>query len=158
MLAVRLLFSLVLMSVCVGLHAQISGVVFDMETRRQIVGVKVYINPKGTAITDSHGRFVINQPCNGVTFSHVSYESRAYSRKELCDTIWLMPKLHRLDEVVVTAQGPKMCVRKEEVSKYASQFKAPKGLFTFDVSNMFDFKGHKNKKRRERIEKILKDY
>ena len=108
MFAVRLLFSLVLMSVCVGLHAQISGVVFDMETRRQIAGVKVYINPKGTAITDSHGRFVINQPCNGVTFSHVSYESRAYSRKELCDTIWLMPKLHRLDEVVVTAQGPKM--------------------------------------------------
>ncbi len=157
MFAVRLLFSLVFMSVCVGLHAQISGVVFDMETRRQIAGVKVYINPKGTAITDSHGRFVINQPCNGVTFSHVSYESRAYSRKELCDTIWLMPKLHRLDEVVVTAQGPKMCVSKEEVAKYASQFsgKPPSG---FSFLDLFNFRGHKLEKRHKRIAKILKDY
>lgn len=103
---------LVLLLICIDGSAQITGVVFDMETKRQIAGVRVYINPKGTVITDSRGRFVISQPCNGVTFSHVSYESRAYSRKELCDTIWLMPKLNRLDEVVITAKAPIVCIKR----------------------------------------------
>lgn len=128
-----------------------------METKRQIAGVRVYINPKGTVITDSRGRFVISQPCNGVTFSHVSYESRAYSRKELCDTIWLMPKLNRLDEVVITAKAPIVCIKKGEVSKYARQFggKAPTG---FSFLDLFNFRGHKLEKRRKRLEKILEDY
>lgn len=142
---------------CIAVKSQITGVVFDMETKRQIAGVKVYINPKGTAVTDSVGRFVIRQPCNGVTFSHVSYESRAYGRKELRDTIWLMPKLNRLDEVVITAKAPIVCIKKGEVSKYASQFsgKAPTG---FSFLDLFNFRGHKLEKRRKRLEKILKDY
>lgn len=158
MFFVRLFGCLVLLLICIDGSAQITGVVFDMETKRQIAGVRVYINPKGTVITDSRGRFVISQPCNGVTFSHVSYESRAYSRKELCDTIWLMPKLNRLDEVVITAKAPIVCIKKGEVSKYAKQFKAPSGLFSFDMFKLFDFKGHKHEKRRKRIEKILEDY
>lgn len=158
MFLVRLFGCLVLLLICIDGSAQITGVVFDMETKRQIAGVRVYINPKGTVITDSRGRFVISQPCNGVTFSHVSYESRAYSRKELCDTIWLMPKLNRLDEVVITAKAPIVCIKKGEVSKYAKQFKAPSGLFSFDMFKLFDFKGHKHEKRRKRLEKILEDY
>ena len=66
MFLVRLFGCLVLLLICIDGSAQITGVVFDMETKRQIAGVRVYINPKGTVITDSRGRFVISQPCNGI--------------------------------------------------------------------------------------------
>lgn len=43
MFLVRLFGCLVLLLICIDGSAQITGVVFDMETKRQIAGVRVYI-------------------------------------------------------------------------------------------------------------------
>lgn len=158
MIFIRFICCLVLLLAYVYSKAQLAGVVFDMETKRPVAGAKVYINPKGSVDTDSNGHFVINQSCNSVTFSHVSYENRVFNKEELPDTVWLLPRLNRLDEVVITAQGPKICVGKQEVSEYASKFKAPKSGFSFDIATLFNFKKNKRDKRRKRLEKILKDY
>ena len=69
-----------------------------------------------------------------------------------------MPKLNRLDEVVITAKAPIVCIKRVRCLSMPRQFKAPSGLFSFDMFKLFDFKGHKHEKRRKRLEKILKDY
>ena len=53
-------------------RAQLSAVVFDMETRRCVPDVKVYVNPRGTVVTDRYGRFVITGKYNGITLSHAA--------------------------------------------------------------------------------------
>lgn len=55
----------------IGYALQYSAVVYDMETRRHVPGVTVYINPKGTTVTDRYGRFTVSGQCSGVTLSHV---------------------------------------------------------------------------------------
>ncbi len=139
-------------------EAQTNGIVFDAESRRPVQGVKIYINPRGMVLTDRNGRFHIPQKCNSVTMTHLNYVSRSLNSEELKDTIWLLPRLHRLDEVVITAKGPKVGFNIDEtVRKNSMQgaAKAPSGL-GFDFFSLF--KKHKSKKKQKRIDKILKDY
>lgn len=90
--------------------------------------------------------------------SHVSYESRALAWSELRDKVWLMPKMNRLDEVVITAERPKVHFNlKKEIQRSVAGIK-PAGGISFDFFSIFDFKGKKQKKRRKRLEKILDDY
>lgn len=144
---------------CVVCRAQKAGVVFDMETRRPVDNVKIYVNPTGQTVTDRHGRFVVNASCHSVTFSHVSYESRSMHKTELRDTVWLMPKMHTLDEVVITAVGPKMRLNIEKISKDASTYGTPSSGMSFDLFSIFDrSQKRKSGKERERFNKILKNY
>lgn len=155
----RYIYSLLLFLLCVGCRAQKTGVVFDMETRRPVDNVKVYVNPAGRTVTDRHGRFIISGSCHSVTFSHVSYESRSMHKTELRDTVWLMPKMNTLDEVVITAVGPKMRLNIEKISKDASTYGKHSSGMSFDLFSIFD-KSQKRKsgKERERFNKILKNY
>lgn len=155
----RLTFILPVLAVCHECHAQLTGVAFDMETRRPVAGAAVYINPKGSVLTDKHGRFTINGKCHSVTFSHISYESRSMNRSELRDTVWLMPKANRLDEVVVTAIGPKVRLDIKELQKDASLYRKPSSGVDFDFFSIFDRSSRRrSEKDRKRLENILKNY
>lgn len=129
-----------------------------METRRPVAGVRIFINPEGDAVTDRNGRFKINRRCSSVTLSHVSYESRALDGSELRDTVWLMPKMNRLDEVVITAERPKMHFGLKKGTQRSVAGINSAGGIGFDFFSVFDFKGKKQKKRRKRLEKILDGY
>lgn len=158
MQTLRYMHLLLFLMGCAGCEAQLSGVVFDMETRRPVAGVRIFINPEGDAVTDRNGRFTINRRCSGVTLSHVSYESRALAGSELRDTVWLMPKMNRLDEVLITAERPKVRFDlKNETRRSVAGIK-PAGGIGFDFFSIFDFKGKKQKNRRKRLEKILDGY
>ena len=98
---------LMLASVAAESRAQLSAVVFDMETRRCVPGVTVYVNPRGSTVTDRYGRFVIVGKCNGITLSHGSFEPLSLDMSTVKDTIWLLPKMRRLDEVVIYGKKPK---------------------------------------------------
>lgn len=157
----RYIYFFLLLVPCIGCHAQKTVIVFDMDTRRPVGDVKVYVNPAGLTVTDRNGRFVVNASCHSVTLSHVNYESRSMYKSELRDTVWLMPRMHTLDEVVITAMGPKIRLDINKLSKEAS-FIGNRGsgvCASFDFFSAFD-KSQKRKsgKDRERYDKILRNY
>ena len=75
--------------------AQTSALVFDMETRRCVPGVTVYVNPRGSTVTDRYGRFTITGECNSITLSHGSFEPLSLDADAVRDTIWLLPKARK---------------------------------------------------------------
>lgn len=143
----------------IGYAQQYSAVVYDMETHRHVPGVTVYINPKGTTETDRYGRFTISGQCSGVTLSHGTYESLRLDNDEIKDTIWLMPKTRRLDEVVVTARGlrPGFDIKAECRKMGVAGPKASSGI-QFDFFSIFNRKERKHAERRKKIKEMLDKY
>lgn len=140
-------------------HAQFSAVVFDMETRRQIEGVTVHVNPRGTTTTDKGGRFVINGGFNSLTLARQGYESLSLAKSDLRDTLWMLPNGRRLDEIVVIGYKPKIGFKIG--NKPQNGYNAPKSnglLDDFDFFDAVNFKKKKQKKRRKKIQEILDDY
>ena len=141
-------------------RAQLSAVVYDMETRRCVPDVKVYINPRGTVMTDRYGRFVITGKCNSITLSHGSYEALSLARSSVRDTIWLLPKMRRLDEVVIYGKKPKPGFDIGEATRRAAAGTGIKGGSgaNFDFFSIFNPKARKHAKRRKKIKEMLDKY
>lgn len=137
---------------------RLSAVVYDMETLRHVPGVKVYINPKGSTITDNYGRFSVSDSCNGVTLSHATYESLRLDKSEIRDTIWLMPKTRRLDEVVVTARRPRPGFDIKAECQKVLMTVPRRGGISFDFFQLFRHKERKQAKRQKEIKKMLDKY
>lgn len=155
----RNIYIFTLLITCFECRAQVSAVVFDMETKRPVSKVKVYVNPKGSVLTDSHGRFNFAGKCNSMTFSHVSYESRSLRRSELRDTVWIMPKMNTLEEVVIMGVRPKFGFDINRMSREVSSYGKTSSGLSFDFFSAFD-KSQKRKsgKERERYRKMLERY
>lgn len=139
--------------------AQFSAVVLDMETRRQVAGVSVYINPKGVVKTDMRGRFFIGEAFNSVTLVRQGYESLTLERSEMTDTIWILPNGRSLDEVVIIGHRPKLGFSTKD--KNFDKYNLPRNnslIGGFDFFESLDFKKKRQKKRREKIQKILDSY
>lgn len=150
------LSALVYADVC---SAQVSAVVFDMETRRQIEGVTVSINPHGTATTDKGGRFVINGDFHSVTLTRQGYESLSLARSDLRDTLWMLPNGRRLDEIVVIGYKPKIGFKIGHNRKKGYHAPKSSGLLNdFDFFDSLNLKKKRQKKRRGKIKEILDDY
>lgn len=141
-------------------RAQLSAVVYDMETRRCVPDVKVYINPRGTVVTDRYGRFVITGKCNSITLSHGSYEALSLARSSVRDTIWLLPKMRRLDEVVIYGKKPRPGFDIGEATRRAAAGTGIKGGSgtNFDFFSIFNPKARKHAKRRKKIKEMLDKY
>ena len=95
-----------------------------------------------------------------VTLAHPKYLSRKVEKAELNDTVWLLPKAIRLDEVVVwgqkrTPMDAMMSSIQAELADAAAM--QPCTGFSFDFFQMFR-KKPLNKKARKKNEKLLKEW
>lgn len=147
-----------LLSASLMAHAQLSGVVYDMETRMPVAKANIFVNPKGVVTTDYRGRFFIDKSCSSVTVSHVNYENRVLKRSEVRDTVWLLPKLNAVDDVVIIGHKPKIGfdIRHTVVKSASSVPRQPGG---FDFFKWFDrSQKRKTGKERERYQNIMKNY
>ena len=156
----RYILLLLLVVAAVTCRAQLSAVVFDIETRRCVPGVTVYINPSGKTMTDSYGRFAVSGDCNGITLSHGSFEPLALDKSAVRDTIWLLPKMRRLDEVVIYGKKPKPGFDIKAATQRAA---AGAGLMggsgaNIDFFSIFNPKARKHAKRRKKIKEMLDKY
>lgn len=156
----RYILLLLLVVAAVTCRAQLSAVVFDIETRRCVPGVTVYINPSGKTMTDSYGRFAVSGDCNGITLSHGSFEPLALDKSAVRDTIWLLPKMRRLDEVVIYGKKPRPGFDIKEAVRRAVHGAGMKGGSGagFDFMSIFNPKAHKQAKRRKKIKEMLDKY
>lgn len=156
----RYILLLLLVVAAVTCRAQLSAVVFDIETRRCVPGVTVYINPSGKTMTDSYGRFAVSGDCNGITLSHGSFEPLALDKSAVRDTIWLLPKMRRLDEVVIYGKKPKPGFDIKAATQRAAAgagFNGGSGA-NIDFFSIFNPKARKHAKRRKKIKEMLDKY
>lgn len=91
-------------------NAQVTGTVYDSQTRKPLDYVNVYYNGKGVGTqTDQKGRFTVkeNDKWNQLTVSSIGYVTqviRLKQGKKKGLTIRLVPEPRKLDAVTVTAK------------------------------------------------------
>ena len=85
-------------------------VVADMETRRPIRDVLVYLDNGDHVKLDWTCRFrLYHYKFKRATFSHPDYLKRVMTNEELnVDTVFLIPLCQSLSEVIVTAKAPQI--------------------------------------------------
>lgn len=77
-------------------------VVADMESRVPIRDVLIHTNDNQDTKSNWDGTFSLKEGFEKIMFSHLNYEKRYVLKSELKgDTIWLMPNMHALREVVI---------------------------------------------------------
>lgn len=106
-----LLFTVGCLLVITQMLAQTQGrvvVVADMETRRPIRDVLVYLDNGDEVKLDWTCRFrLYHHKFKRATFAHPDYLRRVMTSQELnVDTVFLIPLCQTLSEVVVTAKAP----------------------------------------------------
>lgn len=96
----RLLIGLLLIA-STSVEAQ-QFVVADMESRVPLRDVIIHTNDNQSAKTIWDGTFSLNDGFDRISFSHPLYEKRYVLKSELKgDTIFLLPKMNTLREVVI---------------------------------------------------------
>lgn len=94
-----LILSLLTVSACA--EAQ-QFVVADMESRVPIRDVFIHTNDNQNTQSKWDGTFSLKEGFTRINISHLNYEKRYVLKSELKgDTIWLMPNMHALREVVI---------------------------------------------------------
>ena len=151
---------MVCLMVITQMMAQTKGrvvVVADMETRRPIRDVLVYLDNGDQVKLDWTCRFrLYHYKFKRATFSHPNYLRRVMTNEELkVDTVFLIPLCNTLSEVVVTAKAPTISPQifqsvREEVAGYGVK---PTGKDFISVLRPKDRKRKKlGKKTREALE------
>jgi hypothetical protein len=97
----RKLLILSLLATSVSAEAQ-QYVVADMESRAPIRDVLIHTDDNQDTRSNWDGTFSLHEGFGKIIFSHLNYEKRYILKTELKgDTIWLMPNMNALREVVI---------------------------------------------------------
>lgn len=154
----KALFLIILMTpVSTVCTAQLTAVVYDIETHMPVSGATVFINPKGTTTTDRYGRFFINGRVHSLTLTHVAYEKRVMYSSEVRDTVFLLPKMNVVGDVVIIGRKPKVGFDVRNTVSRAVSTVPSTGLMSFDFFSLFQ-KKKKSHKNREKFNKLMRDY
>ena len=138
--------------------AQVRCVIVDKETGTPIRNVKLYADNKELAVTNYLGQIVADTTFRSATLSHPDYLSRLVAREELRDTLWMLPKAIRLDEVVVWGKyRPGITAIIAGATQGLEAYAPPGGLVSFDFFSLFQ-KKPLNKKARKRNKEILENW
>lgn|GEM_PF-1761375 len=138
--------------------SQASCVIIDKETGTPIRDVKVYTDKGQVAVTDYQGRVRIDSAFSSATISHVSYLTRVIERRECRDTLWLLPKVNRLGEVVVWGKDrPGIGMVTGLATRNLSAYAPPKSGVSFDFFEMFR-KKPLSKKARKKNQELLRNW
>ena len=134
-------------------------VVADMETRRPIRDVLVYLDNGDEVKINWTGRFrLYHLNFKRATFSHPDYLKRVMDVSEMTgDTIFLIPTCHTLNEVVVTAKAPQVNLQigKSIEEAVASSGVKPSGK---DFISLLRPKDRKRKKLGKKTREALENY
>ena len=134
-------------------------VVADMETRRPIRDVLVYLDNGDEVKLDWTCRFrLYHYKFKRATFSHPDYLKRVMDSSEMnVDTIFLIPTCQTLNEVVVTAKAPTISphIFDQVTEEIAGSGVKPSGM---DFISVLRPKDRKRKKLRKKTMEALENY
>ncbi len=155
----RLIITFLVCAYAVNSRAQAHCIVVDKETGTPLRDVKAYTNTGGTYVSNYLGELSVDTTFQSATIAHGGYLSRIVSSSELCDTIWLLPKANRLDEVVVWGEDRRGITSMVNIAMASAAAKAssPSSGVSFDFFDMFK-KKPLSKKARKKNKEILRDW
>lgn len=136
--------------------AQKHGTIINVEDGLPIRDVKIYTNTNKTATTNWLGEYNIYTDFKSATISHGKYMSITLKKEEMRDTIYLLPKMYTLDEVIVWGKRPYF-TQSKQIARDASMYAPPGAGKGFDFFSLFK-KKPMNKKQRKRHDEIIRSY
>lgn len=138
--------------------SQTHFVVINKETGEPVHNATI-LTDKGEGVYSTKiGHVTLNNPFENLTISHINFLQRKMSKKEVCDTIWLLPNAIHLHEVVVYGEDrPLIKSVVKDAMKDVSMYAPAKAIATFDFFKIFE-KKPLNKKARKRNKEILENW
>lgn len=141
-------------------------VVADMESRVPIRDVLIHTNDNQDTKSNWDGTFSLKEGFSKILFSHLNYEKRYVLISELKgDTIWLMPRMNALREVVIYGER-RFDKRMEQMRKSGldqsvdaqlARIKIPSGPNVLAIASwLFENTFGKNLEKRARRKRALK--
>jgi hypothetical protein len=154
----RLLFCLFFTLSALSLHAQRSIVVYNLDTKTPLRGVRIWTNTNHTDTTNYLGRCSLPEQFDTLVVSKPGFLAARLPRKLVTDSIPLLPNAHRLSEVVV--YGSDLSKRlNESVNQWtkaaATSVPQPSG-YSFDFFSLFDGRARRHARQRKELEKAFK--
>lgn len=155
---IRTVMIILLVAVCPGVMAQRWWIVTDAETGVPVRDVQVFFNGDKTrrVVTDYRGTVILPDTARFIQMSHPKYETLMADTATVRDTVFLLPNIRRLNELVVVGHRPQISPSLfAGIAEAAVAAAPPKTGVSFNFFELFNWK--KRKKQRERMEAI-KDY
>ena len=141
-------------------------VVADMESRAPIRDVLIHTDDNQDTRSDWDGTFSLHEGFGKINLSHLNYEKRYILKSELKgDTIWLMPNMNALREVVIYGErrfDNRMAemwksTKEQTVDAQLARIKIPSGPNVLAIASwLFENTLGKNLEKRARRKKALK--
>lgn len=154
------LITLVLPSVmCISVRAQRQIIVMSYESQLPVRDVYIRIDTCQTPIiTNYQGIAVIPDTFALATFSNKNHLQAKLRSDEIADSVWLIPKAHTLDEVVVWGKR-KALSKRFALPKTTDPLLKQKGPSGTDIlQTLSDLFHHRRKKLNEKAKEVLKNY
>ena len=144
---------------CIPVRAQRQIIVMSYESRLPIREVYIRIDTcKAPIVTNYQGIAVIPDTFVVATFSNKNHLQVKLSLEEISDSVWLIPKAHTLDEVVVWGQR-NVLSKRFALPKTTDPLLKQKGPSGKDLlQTLYDLFHYRRKKQNERAKEILKNY
>lgn len=157
---IRIVMIILLAAVCPGIMAQRRWIVADAETGVPVRDVQVFFNGDKTrrSVSDYRGTVILPDSARFIQMSHPKYETLMADTATVRDTVFLLPNIRRLNELVVVGHRPQISSSMMAGITEAAVAAAPPSAgfsVSFDFFELFNWK--KRKKQRKRMEAI-KDY
>lgn len=141
-------------------------VVADMESRAPIRDVLIHTDDNQDTRSDWDGTFSLHEGFGKINLSHLNYEKRYILKSELKgDTIWLMPNMNALREVVIYGERRfdnrmaemRKSTMDQSVDAQLARIKIPSGPNVLAIASwLFENTLGKNLEKRARRKKALK--
>lgn len=154
------LITLVLPSVmCISVRAQRQIIVMSYESQLPVRDVYIRIDTCQTPIiTNYQGIAVIPDTFALATLSNKNHLQAKLRSDEIADSVWLIPKAHTLDEVVVWGER-KALSKRFALPKTTDPLLKQKGPSGTDIlQTLYDLFHHRRKKLNEKAKEVLKNY
>lgn len=141
-------------------------VVADMESRAPIRDVLIHTDDNQDTRSNWDGTFSLHEGFGKINLSHLNYEKRYILKSELKgDTIWLMPNMNALREVVIYGERRfdnrmaemRKSTKDQTVDAQLARIKIPSGPNVLAIASwLFENTLGKNLEKRARRKKALK--
>lgn len=141
-------------------------VVADMESRAPIRDVLIHTDDNQDTRSNWDGTFSLHEGFGKINLSHLNYEKRYILKSELKgDTIWLMPNMNALREVVIYGERRfdnrmaemRKSTKEQTVDAQLARIKIPSGPNVLAIASwLFENTLGKNLEKRARRKKALK--
>lgn len=144
---------------CISVRAQRQIIVMSYESQLPVRDVYIRIDTCETPIvTNYQGIAIIPDTFGIATFSNKNHQQLKLHSEEIPDSVWLIPKAHTLDEVVVWGQR-NVLSKRFALPKTTDPLLKQKGPSGTDIlQTLYDIFHYRRKKQNEKAKEILKNY